>query len=985
MSYFHEHNESLRFPLARQPDTSGLRAAQIAAAHALSAHFFSRKEPALVVMPTGSGKTCVMLLAAFLLRARRVLALTPSRTVRDQIGEAFEELALLRSVGALDDHIARPIVRVVDTRPTTVADWTALADCDVVVGTVQCMSPAIAGVAQPPSDFFDVVFCDEAHHEPAPTWRALLDHFANSKKALFTATPFRRDEKVLRGRIVFDYPLAKARDDGVFGRLEYIAVEPAAGLDNDVALARAASAQLAVRRSSGLRDLVMVRTAQRSRAESLAELYERETSMRLRTVYGSHSQKHVRSIIKSLRAGDLDGVICVDMLGEGFDLPELKLGVLHSPHKSLAVTLQFIGRFARTTAVNTGHAGFLAIPSEIESEAQPLFVPGAEWNEIVETASRQRIDAERESREVLETFQRPSTTTTDPAEDIEVEVDLASITPYFHVKILEVTGGVDLDLPFVPPVEGEPILLRRSTEHQALVCVTRDASPCRWTRGDQLVDVQHDLFVLFFDEPSGLLFVCTSRRDVAVYDEIAAQVAPDRARRLAPEELNRVLRDVANPAFFSVGMRNRSAFGFGESYRMITGKAADKAIQKSDGRFYDRGHCFGRGEDQGATITIGFSSASKVWANRWDNLPQLFNWCKHLAAKLVDARTVQTTSGLDHLPLGKRVTTFPERIVAIDWNEEVYRRERFALILSDPQAPIARALLLDLTLRPVSVSGEQVIFAIEGQGVAINVEYRLDRPRWFASMSTDSISSDEDGRRASTLLAFLHEHPPAFYAADLSRIEGDTLSSSPQDPGVVFDVSAIEEVNWGDAGVDALLEKPNGTAAVSIFEWLQARLIASSAEVVFNDDGSGEIADFVAITASASGSHRVTLYHCKAASRLPIPGDRVDDLYEVAGQAVKSVRYGDPDSLRRHLLHRITTTAGGASRLVKGTRQDIDRLLADGVGTAVSVTIVQPGIGRALRGPQSSLLAAANAYMIAGQLAPLAVVGSTPSRRQARS
>jgi len=658
----------------------------------------------------------------------------------------------------------------------------------------------------------------------------------------------------------------------------------------------------------------------------------------------------------------------------------LKLGVLHSPHKSLAVTLQFVGRFARTTAANTGSAGFLAIPSEIESEAQALFVPGAEWNELIEAASRQRIDAERDTREVLETFQRPTAVASDLAADLEEDVDLASIAPYFHVKVLEVSGTVDLDLPFVPPVEGDTILLRRSTEHQALVCVTRDASPCRWTRGDQLVDVNHDLFVVFFDEPSSLLFVCTTRRDVAVYDEIANQLAPNRTRRLVPDELNRVLRDVRSQAFFSVGMRNRSAFGFGESYRMITGKAADKAIQKSDGRFYDRGHCFGRGEDQGSTITIGFSSASKVWANRWDTLPLLFKWCRHLATKLVDARTVKTTSGLDHLPLGKRVKTFPEKIVAIDWNEEVYRRERLALLMSDSEAGAARVPLLDLALRPVSVSSEQVIYAIEGQGVAINVEYRLDRHRWFASQSTDSVSSDEDGRRASTLLAFLHEHPPSFYASDLSRIDGDTLSSSPQDSGEPFDASAIEEVNWKDAGVDPLLEKPNGTASVSLFEWLQSRLIASSAEVVFNDDGPGEIADFVAITPSPNGPHRIALYHCKAALRAPIPGDRVEDLYEVTGQAVKSVRYGDPASLRRHLLRRITATAGGLERLVKGTQEGLNRLLADGAGATVSITIVQPGLGRALRSPQSNLLAAANAYMIAGQLMPLALVGSSPSR-----
>ena len=39
--------------------------------------------------------------------------------------------------------------------------------------------------------------------------------------------------------------------------------------------------------------------------------------------------------------------VCVDMLGEGFDLPELKIAAFHDIRKILAVTLQLAGRFMR--------------------------------------------------------------------------------------------------------------------------------------------------------------------------------------------------------------------------------------------------------------------------------------------------------------------------------------------------------------------------------------------------------------------------------------------------------------------------------------------------------------------------------------------------------------------------------------------------------------------------------------------------------------
>ena len=42
-------------------------------------------------------------------------------------------------------------------------------------------------------------------------------------------------------------------------------------------------------------------------------------------------------------------VICVDMFGEGYDLPNLKILALHRKCKSLPIFMQLIGRFTRTS------------------------------------------------------------------------------------------------------------------------------------------------------------------------------------------------------------------------------------------------------------------------------------------------------------------------------------------------------------------------------------------------------------------------------------------------------------------------------------------------------------------------------------------------------------------------------------------------------------------------------------------------------------
>ena len=61
------------------------------------------------------------------------------------------------------------------------------------------------------------------------------------------------------------------------------------------------------------------------------------------------------------------------MFGEGFNLPNLKIAAIHSPHKSLAITLQFIGRFARTGQTDIGGATFLAEPTSSSEELGELY------------------------------------------------------------------------------------------------------------------------------------------------------------------------------------------------------------------------------------------------------------------------------------------------------------------------------------------------------------------------------------------------------------------------------------------------------------------------------------------------------------------------------------------------------------------------------------------------------------------------------------
>ena len=342
MGYFSTHYDKLRFPVSPpNPAGAGFRLAQIAAIHAASAHFFNSKQPAIVTMPTGAGKTTVLMALAFVLRAERILILTPSRLVREQIAENFSALVDLKKIGALPLDLVTP--RTFATEGTIGSDqeWEDLRQYDVVAATVPSVSPRDGFIPAPPIDLFDLVLVDEAHHSPARTWTRLLDLLQSAKQVLCTATPFRRDEKEIKGKFVFTYDLRRAYQDHVFGDITFQPVDRGAAPSVDIAIARDTEAKFRADRAAGLRHLVMVRTDSVTRAKELKDLYDGNTGLRLAFVSGAHSLGFVKRVIERLRADELDGIVCVNMFGEGFNLPSLKIAAIHSPHKSLAITLQY--------------------------------------------------------------------------------------------------------------------------------------------------------------------------------------------------------------------------------------------------------------------------------------------------------------------------------------------------------------------------------------------------------------------------------------------------------------------------------------------------------------------------------------------------------------------------------------------------------------------------------------------------------------------
>jgi hypothetical protein len=962
---------SVRLPKATD-GADGLRRGQLGAIHSLAGHFALRNTPAIVVMPTGSGKTAVLMMLPFFEAARRVLVVTPSQLVRSQITEEFKSMATLRRLGVLPPDGPSPAVVELKKQVLTAAGWDDLRDAEVVVTTPNTISPVLEGIAPPPPEMFDLLLIDEAHHSPARTWAAVLDAFPAAKRALFTATPYRRDRKFIKGDLVFNYPLGEARSDKVFGDITFEPVEPGRGEDGDIAIAKRVEAALAEDQAAGFAHSVMVRAETRSRADELAEKYAASTGLRLTIVHSGHTARHIKSTIKKLKARELDGVICVNMMGEGFDFPNLKIAGLHAPHRSLAVTLQFIGRFARVGDATIGGARFYAVPAEIEGETAKLFEDGAVWGDLVVNLAEARVTAESEARARIAAIE-PASLADEALEDLS----LHSLRPSQHVKVYQVPADVTVDITALTelPKPFETVYRRTDANESVAIFIGREQQKPPWGDQIQLGRSEYELVIVYYNRDANLLFINSSRRADSLYRQIGHQYL-DRPPKILPlYKINRCLAGLTNIECFSVGMKNRLHTSHAESYRIIAGRNAHSAIRRSDGRLFHRGHIFCCAEENGSPVTLGYSSGSKLWSTNKGKITALLDWCRGLARKIETTTEAVGAPGLDILSVGEPLQALPRNVLAADWDSVVYED---SITLSPPNGGAA-----------VPLTDTSIIVDRAGStATSLRVAVEYNDQRWCldctpagrsfftevpvgGALPQVTYAGDE-----MSLTTFLNEYPLHFYFADFSRLRGEEWFPCREAPDL-FDPTQIQSLPWDNVDIEREFYKPDDLrdGRLSVQEYLEQHLLSDAANnLIFYDHRSGEVADYLVVN---NDPQRVliSLYHCKGSAG-PQPGARIEDVYEVACQVVKSFNLVANE---KDLLKHVRRRALSGSRFPRGDFQTLQTLMRERGPRPVEycLTIVQPGISRAsLNQDGASIIGAADEFVRSLGALPLVVMGS---------
>lgn len=362
-----------------------VREPQIDAYKSIYDYFKSGNKTAIVQIPVGCGKSGLASIIPFGIAKGRVLVVTPNLTIMKGMLETFDitnkQKCFWSKRGILkkEDLIGGPYACSLDSGNITIAKSSHI----IITNVHQLSTNTDKWLNKFPDNFFDLIIIDEAHHSAAKSWKQVIDRFPNSKVVNMTATPFRSDKEEIDGELIFRYPFKRATFKGYVKRIQAWYVAPseltftAKGktktytldevlklkekdwFSRGIALSDICNSSIVDNSLQKLEDLRETGTHHQliavacsvDHAKTIRSMYS-SRGYNADVIYSQMDKNKQEDVMRRLKNGELDCIVQVQMLGEGFDHQKLSVAAIFRPFRTLAPYIQFVGRILRVIVQN---------------------------------------------------------------------------------------------------------------------------------------------------------------------------------------------------------------------------------------------------------------------------------------------------------------------------------------------------------------------------------------------------------------------------------------------------------------------------------------------------------------------------------------------------------------------------------------------------------------------------------------------------------
>lgn len=367
-----------------------------------------------IVLPVGCGKSGTITLAPFAFRSTRTLVVAPGISIAGQLAADFNPSnpgMFYQKCQVLADG---PYPEPVEIRGTTV-NRGDLDEAQVIITNIQQLQGESNRWLQSlPADYFDLILFDEGHHSVADSWETLKARFPRARIVNFSATPLRADGQIMAGRVLYSYPIFRAIQEGYVKRLKAVQLNPRTlryvrrDNEQEIEVTLAEVRQLGETDADFRRSIVTstetLNTIVDASIRELDRLRAETGENRLKIIASALNFEHCRQIVQAYaargrRAGyvhsredgaanqrvmqqlenhQLDVIVQVRKLGEGFDHPFLAVAAVFSIFSNLSPFVQFVGRIMRVIVQNA--------PQHVVNQGVVVFHAGAniarQWSDF---------------------------------------------------------------------------------------------------------------------------------------------------------------------------------------------------------------------------------------------------------------------------------------------------------------------------------------------------------------------------------------------------------------------------------------------------------------------------------------------------------------------------------------------------------------------------------------------------------------------------
>ena len=464
------------------------------------------------------------------------------------------------------------------------------------------------------------------------------------------------------GKIIYSFPLKDAQGLGVFSKINYISVVDFN--DIDCAIAITAIGKLREDLTNNYDHVLMARVKTKKRADELLPLYE-ELAPDLKPVvlYSGLKPKTSRQRLSQLLNLESKIVVCVDMLGEGFDLPALKIAAIHDPHRSLGVTLQFIGRFARVGGMRLGDATAVVGRGHrnVDVRLRELYAEDSDWNKVIRNISADAIEEQQEMNEFEQAFS-----------NLPDDISIVNLSPKMSTVAYK-TQTTSWCPERIENLYKDRLINQPAINHAEHVAwfVTKDVEAVSWGDVKSIAQTSYNLFVAYWDSTHHMLYINTSNNE-GVFKELAEAICGESVELYKGGSVYKTMASLNRRIATNVGLldtRNRDS-----KFELRVGADVIEALDEEARRNKSQTNIFAHGLDSesGERLSVGASLKGRIWSHKAAiNIKQWMTWAESIGAKLNDP-SIDPAAVMDGFIVPKPLQTRPEKFVVLglEWPTE---------------------------------------------------------------------------------------------------------------------------------------------------------------------------------------------------------------------------------------------------------------------------------------------------------------------------